>query len=264
MSSKSRSLPLTELANLFGKSPQRKSDFFRQFVRPRKFLNSYNAGKSCCIEATAASGELFEGQPALRGEDLWRFLLNVKAAKSRRLLDAAFNWPVVSAVSDWSNRPNFRARHRPIEAVNLIGMQRSRLVADIIAIEDGKGSLVALDPRRTEMLTASGLLVVQSLIHHLLREQFPEFSELDIIVLQFPEVGEVLPSPVEFASAEPGKALWKRRCVPNRLGDTKAIEWESLKDDVAETLRIFREVLGSTTPPRPTGTGGMFPGFDLL
>lgn len=224
-------------------------------------MPSYNAGKACCVEASAASGSLFESAPALVGEALWQFLLTQKAKND--LTVATFNWAFVSALSDWAGRPGFMARHRQFDQVTLAGMQRARLVTDIIAVKDGTGSMVAVDPRRAEMLSAKGLLVVQSLVHHLIRVQHPDLESLDITILQFPETGTLLPNPNEVALADSEKIIRRRVCVENRLGVAEPIEWAVLSGDVEETLRIFREVVrgAEIAPIRPTGSEGLFPGF---
>lgn len=236
MSSKSRSLPLTELANLFRKPAAQQELDLKNFVKPIKGgLPSYAPAKKCTAEACGATGGLLEGADPLRGEALRRYLGKITKGN---VAAADFNWPIVDAISGWVEAEGIRARYREFDPVALIGSGRKDLVASAIVVRGGRGSMLTLDPRRANYLTPNGILVVQSLVHHLLRAQFPELAELDIAVLQFPE---------SRAWLDEAKEMRKRIVVEHALGDIEPIPFAELRAGVAETLGIF-DVLRRRAP----------------
>lgn len=243
MPSKGRSLPLTELANLFRKPFDQQEAELKNFVKPVKGgLTSYAASKKCSAEACGAVGELLEPTAPLCGDALRQHLLKITKGDA---FTADFNWPVVEAISRWVATEGIRARHREFDAVPLIGSRRKDLVTPAIVVRGGQGCMITLDPRRTKCLTRNGILVVQSLIHHLVRAQFPELAELDIAVLQFPESRDWL---------DKAKGIRKRVVKEHALGDEQPIPFPELQAGVAETLRIF-ESLRKASPIAPLDHG---------
>lgn len=250
--SKGRSIPLSELANLHGKAAEIQEKFLHRFVTPRTGkLQSYALLKNCAAEATDAVGGLLAGaglglisDTALKAE-LMRKAKGDGAA-------VAFNWPAVLALREWRRTKLDAAVHRQFAEVPLVGGKRVKLVSDIIPVIKGQGYLVSFDPRRANGLTASGIFIVQSLMHHLLRDQYPDLADLDLAVLQFPEIGELL-------SEAP---LVRRRQVKmNCLGDREPMSWSELQNGIRETLAIFDAVVIAARRggAAPTGTeGGLF------
>jgi hypothetical protein len=228
MSSKSRSLPLTELANLFRRPIAQQELELKNFAKPIKGgLPSYAPAKKCTAEACGATGGLLEETEPLRGDALRRHLGKITKGDCAA---ADFNWPIVEAISSWVEAEAIRARHRIFDPVALIGSGRKDLVASAIVVRGGRGSMLTLDPRRANYLTSNGILVVQSLVHHLLRAQFPELSDLDIAVLQFPESADWL---------DEAKGMRKRTVQEHALRDVQPIPFAELRAGVAETLGIF-------------------------
>ncbi len=246
LASKNRSLPLTELANLFDRPADFQAKAVRQFLRPPGRLPSYAVAKKFLPEIFGANGPMLEPRPRLTGDALWAYL-GSRADSGSRL----FNWPVVCALSELAGQSSFRAVHREFDSVTLVGGQRVKLVGNTVAVVDGRPSLVCLDPRRANFLTASGVHVVQSLIHHLLRTQYPDLEELDIAVLQFPQSDELL---------DRQKELMRREIVSNQLGDIPPIGVRDLIAGIAETLTIFQAALRErdADPVSRTGTDDLF------
>lgn len=248
MSSKGRSLPLTELANLFGRASSHQEKELRNFVKPPGPVKSYGPAKRCAPEACAATGSLLPPTPPLKGEPLRDYLKKITRG------DAAasdFNWPVLAGLSDWVRSNGLRAVHREFDAVPLIGSGRKDLVCNVIVVDGLQGSMITLDPRRANFLTDRGVHVVQSLVHHLLREQYPDLAELDISVLQFPESDEFL---------DDKETLRRREVLVHKLGAREPIEWKQLSEGIAETLSLFEMVRRKAppTPPKATGTDDLF------
>lgn len=248
MASKSRSLPLTELANLHGKSADFQEVALKNFLRPPGPIPSYSLSKRCLPEIFGATGALFGATERLAGDKLWEYV-TARARGNAAARD--FNWPVTEALSSLAAGDDFQAVHREFDAVSLVGGQRTKLVGNVIALIDGRPSLICLDPRRTNFLTPSGLFVVQSLIHHLLRTQYPDLEELDIAVLQFPQLDQRL---------KRDDKMKRRATVTNRLGDREPMSWSELDAGITETLTIFQSLLHRRPPetPRRTGTGDLF------
>ena len=181
---KSRSLPLTELANNFGKPVDQQERGLRRFLKPPGAIPSYDLVKRCLPEIFGAAGTLLESKTRLTGDSLWDYVTHRSKANPA---SRDFNWPVVDALSTLADEPGFKAVHREFDAVTLVGGQRTKLVGNVIALIGSTPSLVCLDPRRAHFLTPNGIQVVQSITHHLLRNQYPDLEDLDIVVLQFPE-----------------------------------------------------------------------------
>lgn len=248
MGSKSRSLPLTELANLFGRAAETQEVALKNFLRPPGPIPSYSLSKRCLPEIFGATGGLLGSTDKLTGDKLWDYV----TARARGNMSARdFNWPVSEALSDFAAVDGFQAVHREFDAVSLVGGQRTKLVGNVIALVDGRPSLICLDPRRTNFLTAGGLHVVQSLIHHLLRTQYPDLADLDIAVLQFRQLNQPL---------ERDETMKRRVIVANRLGDREAMSWSDLDAGITKTLTIFQSLLQRRPPeaPRRTGTDDLF------
>lgn len=250
--SKGRSIPLSELANLHGKAADVQEKFLHKFVTPRAGkLPSYALLKNCAAEATDAVGGLLAGgglepisDTALQAE-LMRKAKGDGAA-------VAFNWPAVLALREWRRTRLDAAVHRQFAEVPLVGGKRVKLVSDIIPVIKDQGYLVSFDPRRTNGLTASGIFVIQSLMHHLLRDQYPDLADLDLVVLQFPETGELL-------SELP--LVRQRQVMINCLGNREPMSWSELQNGIRETLAIFDAAIITTRRggAAPTGTeGGLF------
>lgn len=240
MSSKGRSLPLTEIANLFRKPVAQQELELKNFIKPIKGgLKSYGPSKRCTAEACGATGGLLEDTEPLRGDALRRYLGKLTKGD---VAAADFNWPIVEAISSWVAEKGIRARHREFDPVTLVGSGRKDLVASAIVVRDGRGSMLTLDPRRANYLTPNGILVVQSLVHHLLRAQFPELAELDIAVLQFPETREWL---------DEAKDMRKRTVSEHALGGVEPIPFAELRRGVAETLGIFEALRRRDPVPAP-------------
>lgn len=228
MSSKGRSLPLTELANLYRKSVAQQELELKNFVKPIKGgIKSYGPSKKCTAEACGATGGLLKGTEPLRGLALRQHLGKITKGD---IAAADFNWPIVEALSQWVLTENIRALHREFEPVTLVGSGRKDLVSGVIVVREGRGTMLTLDPRRKNCLTRSGILVVQSLVHHLLRMQYPDLADLDISVLQFPETGDWL---------DEDRDMRKRQVREHRMGDAEPIPFAELRAGVAETLGIF-------------------------
>lgn len=248
MVSKSRSLPLTELANLFGRAAEYQEVALKNFLKPPGPIPSYGLSKRCLPEIFGATGALLGATGRLSGDKLWDYV----TARARGNISARdFNWPVAEALSGFAAGDGFQSVHREFDAVSLVGGQRTKLVGNVIALVDGRPSLICLDPRRTKFLTAGGLHVVQSLIHHLLRTQYPDLEDLDIAVLQFPQLDQRL---------ERDETMKRRAIISNRLGDREAMPWSDLDAGITETLTIFQSLLRRRPPeaPRRTGTGDLF------
>jgi hypothetical protein len=241
MSSKGRSLPLTELANLYRKSVAQQEIELKNFVKPMGPVKSYGPSKKCAAEACGATGRLLEATEPLRGTALRQYL--GKIAKGD--IAADFNWPIVEALSQWVLTENIRGLHRNFEPVTLVGSGRKDLVSGVIVVRDGRGTMLTLDPRRKNFLTRNGVLVVQSLVHHLLRMQYPDLADLDISVLQFPETRHWL---------DEDKDMRKRQVLEHRMGDAEPIPFAELRAGVAETLGIF-DVLRRREPAAPKASG---------
>ncbi len=240
MSSKGRSLPITEIANLFRKPVAQQELELKNFIHPvRGGLKSYGPSKKCTAEACGATGGLLDGMEPLRGDALRQYLGKITKGDTAA---AEFNWPVVEAISRWVEVEGATARYREFDPVALIGSRRKDLVASAILVRDGRGSMLTLDPRRANYLTAKGILVVQSLVHHLLRAQFPELAELDIAVLQFPEADEWL---------DKAKKLRKRTVQEHLLGSVEPIPFAELQAGVAETIGIFEAIRRRAPVPAP-------------
>lgn len=232
--SKGRSIPLNELANLHGRSVEAQYEACWAFTEPlRHKISSYNLVKASAAEATGAVGGLLAevGVRTLSDDELKREALRRAKGDVDNL---NFNWPPLLALRDWSRDHVARAVHREFPQVTLLGGQRVSLVVNVIAVFEGRGHLLTLDPRRAKTLTRSGLYVLQSMVHHLLREQYPDLSDLDIAILQFPEMAELI---------EKGSKARKRQIITNRLGDRSAMDYRDLSDGIRETLSIFQRVL---------------------
>lgn len=226
MSSKGRSLPLTELANLYRKPVAQQELELKNFVKPMGPVKSYGPSKKCAAEACGATGGLLAATEPLRGLALRQHLARI--AKGPEASD--FNWPIVEALSEWVAREGIRALHREFEPVTLVGSGRKDLVSGVIVVREGRGTMLTLDPRRKNFLTRNGILVVQSLVHHLLRMQYPDLADLDISVLQFPETSKWL---------DEDKDMRKRQVLEHRMGDIEPLPYADLQAGVAQTLGIF-------------------------
>ena len=251
--SKGRSIPLSELANLHGKPAEIQDRFLRKFVTPRAGkMPSYSLLKGSAAEATDAVGGLL-GSAGLGLIDDHALLAELmRKAKGDAAL-VAFNWPSVLALREWRRTALDRAIHRQFADVPLVGGKRVKLVSDVIPVIKGRGYLVSFDPRRSNGLTASGMFVVQSLMHHLLRDQYPDLAELDLAVLQFPEIAETL-------STKP--LVQRRQVVMNCLGDREPMSWSDLESGIRDTLAIFDAAVAAArrrATRDPTGTEGGFP-----
>jgi hypothetical protein len=250
--SKGRSIPLSELANLHGKPPEIQDRFLRKFVTPRagKML-SYGLLKNSAAEATDAVGDLLAGAGLSSIDDRALLAELMRKAKGDAAVVAS-NWPSVLALREWRRTTLTRAVHRQFADVPLVGGKRVKLVSDIIPVIADRGCLVSFDPRRSNGLTGSGIFVVQSLMHHLLRDQYPDLAELDLAVIQFPEVAETL-------STEP--LVQKRKVVMNCLGDREPMTWADLEKGIRETLGLFDAAVTAArrgAAGAATGTEGGF------
>ncbi len=240
-----RTLPITELANNCSLPRDTQIERLERFRQPTGPLPSYRLSKGMAPEALGAGTAMLPGAPALRGEHLYRQLL--ATAKGDAKL-ATFNWPVVAALAAWSDENGCRAIHREMDAVPVVGRSRKDLLCNVIVAREDQGTLITLDPRRTNGLTAHGILVLQSLIHHLVREQFPDLADFDITVLQFKETNEDLEGPARAT---------RRRVFENTLGSITPIDWSTLEAGIAETLAIYDE-LAAPQPMKATGTDDLF------
>jgi hypothetical protein len=251
--SKGRSIPLSELANLHGKPAEIQDRFLRKFVIPRAGkMPSYGLLKSSAAEATDAVGGLLASAGLGLIDDSALLVELMRKAKGDAAL-VAFNWPSVLALREWRRSELDRAVHRQFADVPLVGGKRVKLVSDVIPVIKGRGYLVSFDPRRSNGLTNSGLFIVQSLMHHLLRDQYPDLADLDLAVLQFPEIAE-------FLSTEP--PVQKRKVVMNCLGDRAPMSWSDLESGIRETLAIFDAAVAAarrSAPGGATGTEGGLP-----
>lgn len=248
--SKSRSLPLTELANQYGQSEDSQRHFLKRFLKPPGKISSYDLAKNCIPEAVGATGPLFPTFPGISGGALWEY---VTARAKGNCGNRDFNWPIVEALSRWSkSKDGLVARHRAFDAVPLIGTHRARLVGDVLLSDGGPPAMVCIDPRKANGLTERGIFVVQSLIHHLLREQHLDLAECDIWVVQFPLASSYLLSPIDGKQTK----LVSRNILICRLGDIQPIGWSELVAGIGTTLAIFSEMAAEATAERRRGSGG--------
>ncbi len=254
MVSRSRTLPLTEVANQHGNSLEAQRAFLRRFLGPVGPLRSYNVGKRCAPEALGATGPLFPPMAGLTDSALWEYVTR----QSKGDVDVRdFNWPIVEALSrNFGASPSTISRYRSFDTVPLVGTHRARLVCDALISDGGPAALFSLDPRKAHGLTDWGAFVVQSLIHHLLREQYPDLADCDIWIVRFPPTVKFLNSPIDGSQT----SMLERQVIVDRLGDREPMSWSELSSGMAQTFAIYTEMLAEVAAERRrSGGGGSLP-----
>lgn len=236
--SKLRSLPLTELANCHGLPADVQERKLEDFAKPIKGkLKSYGATKASSPEALGAVGGLFPEGVAKATEQQLRELARQHAKGDA--VNAEFNWTTILALHRWGLTLS-RAIHYDIPAVAVYRDRRIAIAIDAVPVINGRGHLITLDPRRGQYrLTPSGVFVLQSLMHHQLREQYPQFQEFEVSVLQFPESSDIYRP----AEREGSKPVYHRGVVLVSLGDREPMPFAELAAGVAQTLSIYDAIV---------------------
>jgi hypothetical protein len=238
---KSRSLPLTELANLFGKPDSEQYQRLKEFVKPVGFkIPSYSLSKACAPEVFGVSGPMLPLERGLRGARLFEFVSRMAKGNGH---DRDFNWPVIQALADWSDSENVIARARKFDPVSLTGVHRKALVCNGTPLWRDRFTMVVLDPRREGYLTAHGAYVVQCIGHHLIRDQHLDVADTEIAVMYFFETGEPLKLPPGCKPAVEGMQMTKRRLFVSALGDREIVPAGDIRNGLAKTLGIFDMVV---------------------
>lgn len=234
---KSPTLPATELANNWNRPEDSQYSALYRFASPAPGKRqSYNLVKQILPEAIGAQLPMFEAvTPGLTGSALWTYGNNLAKGNLEKLI---FNWPVIACLAEWSNGQRILARQRDMDTVPLIGTHRAKLVGNAVALINGRPSLLTLDPRRSNALTTQGIFVLQSLIKNLMCDQDPTLADFDISVLQFQQTSAALQSPVDCSVP-----MRRRHLAIHQLAERQAISWGDLKAGIAQTLRIYQQVL---------------------
>jgi hypothetical protein len=146
--------------------------------------------------------------------------------------EATANLEVTECLHKYAVDNNVRARRYDISPYNLssaVGINYSFWLP-LVLFADDRLLVPFIDPRRTRGLTAIGRRFAFSMAHHRARVLYPDLVDAELAIFAFPVVGDL--SRVE-----------RRGLRTYFAGDEALFSYEELDQMVAETYRIWQQVL---------------------
>lgn len=203
---------------------------------------SYDPTKLTAPDTFNAQLELFGGAEPTSLDQIRRRII---ALSRRGDEEATANLEVTECSHKYAVDNNVRAKRYDISPYNLgsaFGIKYSFWLP-LVLFADDRLMIPFIDPRRTRGLSAIGRRFAFSMAHHRARVLYPDLADAELAIFTFPVVTD---------ASEGGC----RRLRTYVAGDSSLFSYEELDQMVAETYRIWEQVLAERRDEaRRTGGG---------
>lgn len=240
---KSRRLTETDIANLAFKPAEMKRRQLNSLERPKKIVGSYEPFRAHNGDAVNQQFPLLvEAQPETP-------LAMLEAVVSRACKGdtdlLAMNLPIACATHEYANLFGIQARREDVRRLTLpFGHLYEFGMPLLMAYPDDRIVAVFPDLRRTQPLGPVGRRVVFSMMHQRWRENYPDFTSLELEIWRYENNAK--------------RTIRALNCAEQDL-----IPYDALIADVRQTYDIWHEVIATAASERRNGSYDIGPLFGL-
>lgn len=201
---------------------------------------SYNPFRKNFTNIVDAKPPMFPDAPSLELSEICSLI-----KKDSKRGDVEFNQNMILSELLYKavRKPNTYCIQKDFYPVTFAVGQSAAYWANCVLVIDGKPNIIFFDQRRQKGLNSNGKKFVFSMMHHHIREQFPDLYDAGLLIGQFPDLGGI------------------RKLVIEKHTETELYSFSELDMMVSQTYYIWTQILSAREDEARKETSSIGPLF---